>query len=106
MLKKQFLFLTLYTLFSFCDNHKQEPVSNFSPTYKVKKGDTLSKIAQEKFGGDIYAPGGSLEQLVHLNPSLKNSHLIYPGQNLVLVDPKVKLPKDLDVVVKNSRNKN
>lgn len=103
MRKKSYLVLIIYALYGYNDSRatNQEPVSNFSPTYKVKKGDTLSKIAQEKLGGDIYAPGGSLEQLMHLNPALKNSHFIYPGQKLVLVDPKVKLPKDLDVVVKN-----
>lgn len=50
----------------------EQPEENNTITYTVKPGDTLSKIAREY--------GTTVSNIVALNPSIKNSDLIYPGE--------------------------
>ncbi|KAL3693541.1 hypothetical protein R1sor_007192 [Riccia sorocarpa] len=47
------------------------------PVYEVKEGDTLTKISR-KSGGTTW------EELVRLNPNIKNPNLIYPSERLRL----------------------
>lgn len=59
------------------DTISPQPAPEPSPepkpkTYKVKKGDTLSKIAK--------ANGVTLKALIAANPQIKNPNLIYPNQ--------------------------
>lgn len=49
-----------------------EPTPEPAKTYKVKKGDTLSKIAK--------AHKVTLKKLIAANPQIKNPDLIYPNQ--------------------------
>ena len=46
---------------------------------KVQKGDTLSKIAQTQLGRAAY-----YSCLAHANPDIRDSNLIYPGQQLII----------------------
>lgn len=48
--------------------------SNSSSSYTVKKGDTLSEIAQKQ--------GVSLSSVIKANPQIKNPDLIFPGQQV------------------------
>jgi LysM repeat protein len=59
--------------------------------YNVKKGDNLSTIAAAHYPGGIYGNKGNLKKIISLNPLIKNSDFIYPGQILKLdkVDPEV-----------------
>lgn len=57
-------------------------------TYVVRKGDTLSTIAQVQIGSPVYPTDGSLAQLLALNPQLTDKNLIRPGQKLQLRLPK------------------
>lgn len=57
-------------------------------TYVVRKGDTLSTIAQVQIGSPVYPADGSLAQLLELNPQLTDKNLIRPGQKLQLRLPK------------------
>ncbi|MDL2295725.1 LysM peptidoglycan-binding domain-containing protein [Lachnospiraceae bacterium OttesenSCG-928-E19] len=50
--------------------------------YMVKSGDTLNKIAESK--------GYTVEQILEMNPQVKNKNLIYPGQRLNFGDEAVK----------------
>lgn len=48
-------------------------------TYSVQKGDSLWKIAKQKYGNGV-----DYKKIVEANPQIKNPNLIYPGQKLVL----------------------
>ena len=50
--------------------------------YTVKKGDTMSEIAERLSPGPVYGPEGSLRKFIGLNPQVENPDLIYPGQKL------------------------
>lgn len=52
------------------------PLTANTIVYTVKRGDTLSEIAQEY--------GTTINSIVSLNPSIKNPNLIYPGQRLII----------------------
>ena len=58
-------------------------------TYKVKLGDTLSKIA-EKYGTTV-------EALVASN-GIKNKHLIFPGQVLKIPVKETIKPDAVDII--------
>ena len=49
-------------------------------TFIVKKGDTLSQVAEQFLGKPIYSSKGSLRKLIALNPQIKNPNFIRPGQ--------------------------
>lgn len=52
-------------------------IGNLEPIkYKIKEGDTLSKISRER--------GVTLEKLLELNPRIKNKDLIYTGDILII----------------------
>ena len=53
-------------------------------TYKVRKGDTLSEIAEDA--------GISLAALIKLNPQIKNPNLINPGQVITTSKPTAATP--------------
>ena len=57
-----------------------------SDTYKVKKGDNLTKIAHKY--------GTTVDALVTANPQIKDPDLIYPGQILKIVKPQKTLVKN------------
>ena len=52
-------------------------------TYKVKKGDTLSGIAARN--------GLTLDQLLALNPQIKNPNLIHTGDEITLYDIRISI---------------
>lgn len=53
--------------------------------YIVKRGETLSRIAQKCFGKPVYHPlHGSLSKLLALNFSLRDANRIRPGQKILL----------------------
>jgi LysM repeat protein len=52
--------------------------------YTIKKGDTLSELAQEKLGDWLLWP-----QIWDLNPYIKDAHWIYPGDPLLIRKPQV-----------------
>lgn len=52
------------------------------PVYVVKEGDTLSALAQRCLGD-----GNRWHEIHHKNPQVKNPHLIYPGDELLLDCP-------------------
>lgn len=53
-------------------------------TYKVRRGDNLSKILYQQVPGRIYGLRGNLRKIKQLNPNLPSSNLIRPGQSLKL----------------------
>lgn len=57
-------------------------------TYKVKAGDTLSKIAQQH--------KTTVTELVRLN-KLKNKNVIYVGQVLIVSEPSEAVPTDSEL---------
>ena len=58
----------------------------YADSYTVEQGDTLSEIAQEKFGGPVFGTQGTLKQLLELNPEVDPGKYIYPGQTLKISD--------------------
>lgn len=57
-------------------------------TYEVRKGDSLSKIVKRHFpAADLYGPGGKIAEILSLNPGIRNRHLIFPKQLLILSHP-------------------
>jgi len=58
--------------------------SAFAFSYVVKKGDTLSTIANRTIAGKIYGKNGGVKKLVALNPQIKNADLIFPGDKINL----------------------
>lgn len=60
-----------------------------SATYQIKKGDNLIKIARQ-FGLN------SLDEILSLNPQIKNPNMIYEGQVLNLPKDKMKQNGKLD----------
>jgi murein DD-endopeptidase MepM/ murein hydrolase activator NlpD len=68
---------TAYLDIFFASESKIEPKKEIkAKTVKVKAGDTLSKIAQ--------ANKLTLDQLLELNPSIKNPNLIQVGQTIII----------------------
>jgi LysM domain-containing protein len=65
------------------------PTATPEPTpilYRIKKGDTLSKIAT--------ANGITLEELLAANPSIKNANRISEGQEITIPPPAPEVPED------------
>lgn len=61
--------------------------SAWAGSYTVRRGDTLSKIAQRELGGPIYGSDGSLSRLAELNPVLMSRpDFLKPGQTIDLGD--------------------
>ena len=58
------------------EEHKESDEGNGSSIYTVVKGDSLWAIAKKY--------GVSLEQILRLNPQIKNPSLIHPGQEVRL----------------------
>ncbi|MFZ4715728.1 MAG: LysM peptidoglycan-binding domain-containing protein [Bacteriovoracaceae bacterium] len=56
--------------------------------YVVKPGEILGRIARKNLGAPIYLQEGSLVKIMQLNPELKNSDRIYPGQKLRIAVPR------------------
>ena len=54
----------------------ETPTQDNTIIYTVKPGDTLSKIAREY--------GTTVNEIVSLNPSIKNPNLIYPGEQFTI----------------------
>lgn len=48
----------------------------------VKKGETLSGIAQKYLGQPVYHRDGSLKRILALNPDIKDIHRIFPHQKI------------------------
>jgi hypothetical protein len=66
-----------------------EPTATPEPTpilYRIKKGDTLSKIAT--------ANGITLEELLAANPTIKNPNKISEGQEITIPVPEPEVPED------------
>lgn len=54
-------------------------------TYTIRKGETLSQIVQRIFPHNlIYGRRGKLREILSLNPKLKNPHLVFPGQRVII----------------------
>lgn len=68
------IFLSNSTVMPNPDIPMPEPTNTI--TYTVKKGDTLSEIA-ERYGTTV-------SSIVALNPIIKNPNLIYPGQKFII----------------------
>jgi len=49
------------------------------PNYKIKKGDTLTKIAKEN--------GTTVSNLMKMNPQIKDKNLIITGQTIKVYNP-------------------
>ncbi|MBG07258.1 MAG: hypothetical protein CME68_00730 [Halobacteriovoraceae bacterium] len=66
-------------------NQVSEFETNKERTYIVKKGDTLSEIAQNLIGDPVFQKGrGSLKFLLNYNPHISNPHKIKTGMNIQL----------------------
>lgn len=53
--------------------------------YIVKRGDTLSQIVSANYPAQkLYGENGKLLQVLSLNPDIKNQHLIFPRQHIIL----------------------
>jgi hypothetical protein len=52
-------------------------------SYIVKKGDTLSQLAQDHIGDPVYGKDGSLKKALVINPDIKNPDKIYVGDELL-----------------------
>jgi LysM repeat protein len=66
-------------------------IKQHSETYKVQKGDTVSKLIARKygqFGSKSYREGIKLFKAA--NPNIKDMDLIYAGQQLYLPDPTIR----------------
>ena len=50
----------------------------------VKRGDTLSEIAQRYLGSPVYPKDGSLSKLKSANPGINDLDLLLPGQTIEL----------------------
>jgi hypothetical protein len=50
----------------------------------VKSGDTLAKIGRAKISPQVFCKDCALDQILKLNPNLKNPNLIYPGLEVQL----------------------
>ena len=70
-------------------------------TYKVKSGDTLSKIAKEHHT--------TISALLALNPNIKSPHEIYQNENIDIVegnaDAIIKLDENMTVKVPHIRKR-
>lgn len=61
-----------------------QPTFAFSRTYTVKRGDTLSQVAQRELGNPVWGRQGSLKKITEMNQDIPNQDLIRPGQILIL----------------------
>jgi LysM repeat protein len=59
-------------------------IASASVTYVAKEGDKLSKIAGKMIQGPVWGKNGSLKKVIALNLEIKDSDLIYPGQEIQL----------------------
>lgn len=55
------------------------PALSSGGNYKVKKGDTLTKISRARYGDATH-----VKQILAANPSIKNANDIKPGQQIAL----------------------
>jgi LysM repeat protein len=55
-------------------------VASSAGAYIVQKDDTLSSIAYKNISTKVYGKDGSLEAILALNPQIKDSNFIKPGQ--------------------------
>lgn len=91
-----------YPDYSIVSSAAEAPVAPVAPstddnsTYKVVKGDTLTKIAS-KFGTD-------LATILSLNPDIKNPDLIQIGQDIKVPGAKVEAPSVLKARVNTVRD--
>lgn len=76
---QNFKTLTTFLMIFTSVAHATEPL-----IYVVKKGDTVSTIAQKEIGSPIYSKNGSIAKLLALNPWIKNKDLVLAGQPLVV----------------------
>jgi LysM repeat protein len=70
---------------------KEEPAEKI--TYKVVKGDNLTKIAKRN--------NTTIKELLRLNPQIKNPDLIYPGQVFTVKEKAPKAGKPADAALKD-----
>ncbi len=59
---------------------KNSKSKNLVIKYQVKKGDTLTTIAQKNIGSPVYTKDGSLSKLLILNKEFTKDDYIFPGE--------------------------
>ena len=71
--------------------------STAPPPYTVQRGDRLLSIIRKRTGGTVQESFRKLEEVRRLNPGIKNVHVIYPGQRIVLPHGALVTPEKKDV---------
>lgn len=73
-------------------NNPKEMIKKHTRTYTVKRGDTVSKLIANRFGGRFgnltYRQG--IELFKSANPHIKDINKIYSGQKIYMPDPSIR----------------